>query len=422
MRIIYTFILYLLTPFITLRLFWKSRANPGYRDRWRERFGYFSGSVLSQTIWIHAVSVGEVQATQQLIKKLHERYPDSRIVISTTTPTGAERVQMLFGDDIPHFFFPYDLPTVLDRWLSHVDPVMLLMMETEIWPNLLRACEHKRVPTLLANARMSEKSARGYARLGPFTRDVVMMITRIAAQAESDATRFVQLGVSPDKIDVTGSIKFDGRQPAVVQEKAEALRRVIGASRPVWIAASTREGEEEAVLAAHKRVCEQIPEAILLLVPRHPERFDKVALLCEQRGFSVVRRSQNRTCEPGHNIFLGDSMGELAVMYQASDLAFVGGSLVDVGGQNVLEPASLGLPVLFGPSMYNFASISELLLCEEAAIRVDDTVALARQVIDWLSDASERSRFGENGRRVVEANRGATDRLMSVIEKLEIRN
>ncbi len=422
MRILYTVFLYLLTPLFTLRLFWKSRANPGYRERWRERFGYFNGPPPGRTIWIHAVSVGEVQASQQLVKQLRQNYPSHQIIISTTTPTGAERVDMLFDEGVRHFYFPYDLPAVLDRWLEYVNPAILLMMETEIWPNLLLACKKRQVPALLANARLSEKSARGYARLGSFARDVFQMISRIAAQSQADATRFESLGVSKDLLDITGSVKFDGRQPAVVQEKAEVMRRILGVGRPVWIAASTREGEEEAILAAHRRVYEQIPEAMLLLVPRHPERFDKVALLCEQRGFSVVRRSENRACKEHHNIFLGDSMGELAVMYQAADLAFVGGSLVDTGGQNVLEPASLGLPVLFGPSMYNFATISELLLCEQAAIRVDDTQALARQVIEWLSDASERSRYGENGRRVVEANRGATERLMAVIEKLEIKS
>jgi len=422
MKLFYTLLLYLMTPFIVLRLFWKSRANPAYRERWQERFGLFSDEGLKQTFWIHAVSVGEVQATQQLIKKLKVKHPDWRIVVSTTTPTGADRVEMLFGDDVSHYYFPYDLPHVLERWLEHVDPKALLMMETEIWPNLLHACHMRGIPTLLANARLSERSARGYARLGRFTRDVVRMIDFIAAQSEADAGRFKGLGMPADRITITGSVKFDSRQPAVVREKAEAVRRIIGADRPVWIAASTREGEEEAILAAHHKVCERMPGAMLILVPRHPERFDKVALLCEQRGFLVVRRSENRPCEPQHNIFLGDSMGELAVMYQASDLAFVGGSLVDAGGQNVLEPASLGLPVLFGPSMYNFATISELLLCEQAAIRIDDTVALSEQVVAWLSDASRRSFYGENGRRVVEANRGATERLIQLIDQLSIKS
>lgn len=422
MKLFYTLFLYLLTPFFVLRLFWKSRANPAYRERWQERLGLFSDEGLKQAFWIHAVSVGEVQATQQLIKKLKVKHPDWRIVVSTTTPTGADRVEMLFGDDVSHYYFPYDLPRVLERWLEHVDPKALLMMETEIWPNLLQACRTRGIPTLLANARLSERSARGYARLGRFTRDVVHMIDIIAAQSEADAGRFKDLGMPADRITITGSVKFDSRQPAVVQEKAEAVRRIIGADRPVWIAASTREGEEEAILAAHHKVCERMPDAMLILVPRHPERFDKVALLSEQRGFLVVRRSENRACEPQHNIFLGDSMGELAVMYQASDLAFVGGSLVDAGGQNVLEPASLGLPVLFGPSMYNFATISELLLCEEAAIRVDDTVALSEQVVAWLSDASLRSFYGENGRRVVAANRGATERLIQLIDQLSIKS
>lgn len=258
----------------------------------------------------------------------------------------------------------------------------------------------------------------GYQRFGRFAQQVFASIQVVAAQSEDDANRFRQLGVSSRQMAITGSVKFDIHQPAIVREQAEAMRRLIGAGRPVWIAASTREGEEEAILAAHQRVCQSIPEALMILVPRHPERFDKIAQLCEQRGFSLMRRSWNRVCTAEHRIFLGDSMGELSLMYQIADVAFVGGSLVDTGGQNVLEPASFGLPVLFGPSMYNFASISEMLLCEQAAIRVDDAVALADQVVAWLSDASERSRYGENARRLVEENRGATTRLVKLIASI----
>ena len=418
MRFIYTGLLYLICPFFILRLFWKSYRNPGYRERWIERLGFITGAPLKNTLWIHAVSVGEVQASQQLIKQLKQSFPDKSIVISTTTPTGAERAKQLFSEDLIHFYFPYDLPWVINRWLNHVNPHLLLMMETEIWPNLLRACEQRNILTLLANARMSEKSARGYQWLGQFSQNAFKSIDQVAAQSEADAQRFIDLGVSSEKIEVTGSIKFDAHQPVLVQEQAEVLRRIWGVDRPVWMAASTRDGEEEAILAAHKRVCAQIPEALLVLVPRHQERFDRVALLCKKRGFSLVRRSSQLSCLATDNIFLGDSMGELAVMYQAADLAFVGGSLVNAGGQNILEPASLGLPVLFGPSMYNFTAISDLFLQEQAAVQVDDVAALAEQVIYWLADASERTRVGENGRRVVEENKGAVDRLMKLILKL----
>lgn len=415
MRRLYSLLLALLVPVFTVRLFWKSRRNRGYREHWTQRFALFDSAGLRKTLWIHAVSVGEVVATQELVRKLRESCPQTTLVISTTTPTGAERVESLYGDTVRHFYFPYDVNGIVRRWLAHVDPVMLILMETEIWPNLLLTCESRGIPVILANGRLSSKSAAGYARLPVFSRRIFQSITRVAAQSDDDARRFAALGVPDDRLAVTGSVKFDTRQPALVREQAEAMRRVIGSGRPVWIAASTREGEEEAVLEAHRQVLERLPEALMILVPRHPERFDRVAQLCQQRGFSMLRRSSNQVCSPQHQVFLGDSMGELAMMYQVADLAFVGGSLVDSGGQNVLEPASFGLPVLFGPSMYNFAAISELLLLEQAALRVDDAHALAEQVVAWLSDASERTGYGENARSVVEANRGATDRLLSLI-------
>ncbi len=425
MRAAYTIFIGILTPFFVFRLLWKSRLNPAYRQRWQERFGFFTDQGCQdleqgqEAIWVHAVSVGEVQATQQLIKQLKQRYPENRLVMSTTTPTGAERLKLLYGDDVTHYYFPYDLPGVVKRWLTHVCPKKVILMETEVWPNLLRACQNRHIPVVLANGRLSEKSCRGYDKLGRFTRSVFQSLSMVAAQSPQDAERFEKLGVGKNRLHVTGSVKFDTIQPAIVREQAEAMRRLIGAGRPIWIAASTREGEEEAVLAAHKSICEQVESALLIIVPRHPERFDRVAQLSKQRGFNIIRRSQNKPCDPAHNVFIGDSMGELSIMYQTADIAFVGGSLVDTGGQNVLEPASFGLPVLFGPSMFNFAAISELLLCEQAAIQVDDARHLAEQVIAWMNDASERARYGENGRTVVDKNRGATGRLVELIRSLD---
>ncbi len=394
----------------------KGRSNPAYRERWQERFGYVSANEHDRTIWIHAVSVGEAQATQQLVKKLRSSYPGYSFIMTTTTPTGAHHVQSIYADEVRHCYFPYDLPGAVERWLEQINPSILVLMETEIWPNLIAACKQRKIPVVLANARLSERSAEGYQRIARFTARVLSCISHIAAQSEADAERFVALGYARENISVTGSIKFDTRQTAVAQEQSEAMRRILGVSRSVWIASSTRDGEEEAVLAAHRLVLERMPDALLMLVPRHPERFEKVAQLCRQRGFSVVTRSSGQLCEASHSVYLGDSMGELATFYQAVDVAFVGGSLVDKGGQNIMEPASLGLPVVFGPSMYNFAAISELMLCEQAAVRVDDAVALAGQVVAWLGDASERARVGENGRRVVAENRGATAKLVKIIQ------
>jgi 3-deoxy-D-manno-octulosonic-acid transferase len=291
-------------------------------------------------------------------------------------------------------------------------------METEIWPNILRACRARGVRTLLANARLSQRSANGYARLGAFTREVLGDLSAIAAQAEDDARRFIALGADPDRVRVTNSIKFDVKLPASVLEQGEVVQRCWGENRPVWVAASTHEGEEEQVLDAHQRVLATVGRALLVLVPRHPERFERAAQLCERRGLNTVRRSENRPCGPDTRVFLGDSMGELPMFLAGADLAFVGGSLVPHGGHNVLEPAALGVPVLFGPHMFNFAAISALLLDAGAAVEVDSAEELGAIVANWLSDAQERSRYGENGRRVVEQNRGALDRLTALIDDL----
>jgi len=291
-----------------------------------------------------------------------------------------------------------------------------VFMETEIWPNMLRACRERGIATVLANARLSPRSASGYARFGAFSRSVIRDLSVIAAQTEDDAARFTQLGADPSRVVVTNSIKFDVRLPPSVREQGEVLQRLWGANRPVWVAASTHEGEDEQVLDAHEQVLRTLGHAVLVLVPRHPERFDRVAQLCERRGLATVRRSEQRRCEPDTRVFLGDSMGELPMFLAGADLAFVGGSLVPHGGHNVLEPAALGVPVLFGPHMFNFAAISALLLEAHAAIQIRNAAELAAVVTRWLGSAQERSRYGENGRRVVEQNRGALERLMAIVE------
>lgn len=414
MRLLYTLILYLSLPLVLLRLCWRSLKNPQYRRRIAERFGRLSAPTIKDSLWLHTVSVGETQAAEPLVRRLQERFPDLPIVLSTTTPTGSDRAVQLFGDSVIHTYFPYDLPFAINRFLNTLQPRLLVMMETEVWPNLLALCEQRSIPTILANARLSERSARGYARLGAFTRETFGRIGLVAAQSPADAERFLGLGLPSDRVRVTGSIKFDVRLPASLKEQAEALRRS-WAGRPVWVAASTREGEDERILDAHREVLRTLPEALLVLVPRHPERFDRVAQLCQREGFLSVRRSSGAVCGPDVQVLLGDTMGELTLFLAAADVAFVGGSLVPTGGHNVLEPAALGLPVVFGPHMFNFAMISRMLLAEGAALEVTSARALAEVITEWLSDASLRARFGENGLRVVEANRGALDRLFEII-------
>lgn len=414
-RRLYTFLLRLLLPLALLRLYWRSLKSPAYRRRVRERLALGPAGPATQ-IWIHAVSVGEVQAAEPLIRRLIEHDPPLSVLVTTTTPTGAERLHERLGDSVAHRHTPYDLPGILDRFLSRTTPALLIVMETEIWPNTLAACAERGIPVILANARLSERSAQGYRRLARLTRETLQGFDLIAAQAEPDARRFIALGADPERVQVTGSIKFDLRQPASLLDQAEAMRRVWGGQRPVWVAASTHEGEDGPILAAHQRIRAVLPEALLVLVPRHPERFDRVAELVKRQGLTLARRSRLEPCTPSTAVFLGDTMGELPVFLAAADAAFMGGSLVPTGGHNLLEAAASGVPVAIGPHHFNFAAITQLLCAEEGALEIADTEALARLMISWLSDATERARIGENGRRVVEANRGALDRLMTLIE------
>ncbi|MEO5344041.1 MAG: lipid IV(A) 3-deoxy-D-manno-octulosonic acid transferase [Gammaproteobacteria bacterium SHHR-1] len=414
----YNSILRLATPMIFLRLLWRSRKNPVYRQKWRQRLGHCPITMIPGCLWIHAVSVGEAQAAEPLVRQLLQRYPEREILLTTTTPTGADHVLKLYGERVHHCYFPIDLPRAVGRFLDRVQPGLLLLMETEIWPNLLQTCRERDIPSLLANARLSEKSARRYAKAGDLTQQVFGWIDCIAAQSEADAARFRSLGVAPQRVQVTGSLKFDLNLPASLYEQAEVLRRGFGQQRPVWVAASTRDGEEALILQAQRDLLQRLPHALLILVPRHPERFDAVESLCRQRGFVVQRRSRQPQCQADCQVYLGDSMGELPLLLAAADAAFVGGSLVPLGGHNVLEAAVLGKPVCFGPHMFNFAAISQLLLDAGAASRVQGPGELAELMARWLSDASLREQLGERGRAVVEANRGAGQRLLGLIAEL----
>ena len=413
---LYSLLLYLLLPIALLRLLWRGRRAPAYRRRWGERLGFYGNRPMAAGLWIHAVSVGETQAAAPLIKHFLDQHPDLGVMVTTTTPTGSERLRALFEDRVRHVYVPYDLPLILSRFLDRVRPRLVLVMETEIWPNLLRVCAGRGIPVILGNARLSAASARGYARLGAFARETFACLSLVAAQAEADAQRFIELGVPAERVRVTGSIKFDLRQPASLEDKAEAMRRLWGSDRPVWVAGSTHEGEEEPLLAAHRRIREALPQALLVLVPRHPERFDRVAALAARQGMPAVRRSSGVVCGPKEAVFLGDTMGELPVLIAAADAAFIGGSLVPVGGHNLLEAAAVGVPVAIGPHAFNFAAITRLLVEEGAAVQVADAEALIPVMIDWLSDAATRARIGEQGRQVVARNRGALERLLALVE------
>ena len=414
MRLLYTVLLYLLLPLVLLRLLWRSIKAPAYRRRWGERFGIFAPPRGWGGIWIHAVSVGEVQAVLPLTRRLLDDHPDLPLTVTTTTPTGSARVIEQLGDQVFHVYLPYDLPLALTGFIRRVRPRVLLMVETEIWPNLLHACRQQGIYTLLANARLSARSAARYAWLGAFTRQTFAGIDCIAAQAEADAQRFRELGAPVQRVIVTGSIKFDTRIPASLEGQVEVLRRQWG-GRPVWVAGSTHEGEDELVLSAHHSVLAQFPEALLILVPRHPERFERVAELCKRERLRFARRSRPGDYGAETQVYLGDTMGELMLLLGSADVAFIGGSLVRTGGHNMLEAAAQGVAVCFGPHVFNFSTISRLLLDEGAATQVESEAELGAQVTAWFKDASARAEVGANGRRVVAQNRGALDRLLALV-------
>lgn len=419
LRYIYNILLYLSIPLILIRLLWRSIKSPDYRKRWNERFGFFTISKKFQNgIVIHAVSVGETTAAIPLIRQLQKDYPNLPITVTTMTVTGSQQVKKSLKDSVFHIYMPYDLPDAVKRFFNKTKPKMLIIMETELWPNLLHYACTRQIPILLANARLSEKSAQGYAKIKILTTNMFKNINCIAAQAPPDANRFIQLGASQEHVSITGSIKFDINLAPSIKEAGEILRQQLGANRPVWIAASTHEGEEEIILNAFKKIKHQLPDCLLILVPRHPERFSQVHALCKKQNYNVISRSENVPCRAKTDIFFGDTMGELMQFYAASDIAFVGGSLAVIGGHNFLEPAIIGLPIVSGPHIFNFAEIARLLQAKHALVLTENATELATQVIKFFNDPKLRQQFGENAKAVVDANRGAVDKHMQLIQHL----
>ena len=415
-RLAYTVALYCAAPFLVGRLLWRGLRNVAYWRRIEERFGL--GSRIDAPrgcVWIHAVSVGEVQAAAPIVKALKNLHPDETIVVTSTTPTGAARISKAFGGGVVHRYFPFDFPGSMARFLDRVAPRVAIIMETEIWPNLLAQCRRRGVPVVLANVRLSERSAAGYRRFRGLFAPALGGVAAIAVQSGDDARRMESIGAPPGVIGVTGSTKFDIPMLASLREEAAALRRIWGSSRGIWIAASTHDGEETQVLDAFERVLDGLPGSLLVLVPRHPERFREVAAHVRRRGLESVMRSRRPVDCTGVQVFIGDTMGELPLFYAAADVAFVGGTLVERGGHNMLEPAALGLPVLFGPHVFNFAEISRRLLEAGGARTVGDSAALGRAVVDYLRDADLRHTTGSKGREFVENNRGAGNRVLEMI-------
>ncbi len=419
MRLLYLLAVYCAAPVISLVYLWRGIWDRSYWEHFDERFGFGPKSA-PDGAWLHAASVGEVQACAALVNALHRRHPALPLTVTSFTPTGVARARALFGDIAQVRYLPYDLPGSVRRFFTRVQPRLAVIFETELWPNLYRECTRRRVPLVLASARISSRSVGRYQRLGSLFSGTLARASVVAAQGPEDAERFRALGADPATLEVTGNLKFDFELPADISARGTALRAQFAAQRPMWVAGSTHGGgEEEAVIAAHRLVLAAHPQALLVIAPRHPPRFAEVAQRVADAGLSLVRRSQQdgpggRDCQ----VLVLDTLGELVAFYAAADVAFVGGSLVGIGGHNLLEPAAVGVPILTGPHNFNSSDSARLLIGCGAAQVVNDAAQLGEQVAALLGDPERRARTGALGRACVEANRGALAKLLSLIEPL----
>ncbi len=414
LRGLYSAVLYLLVPVTVYHLIWRGFRQPEYLERWGERYAAYSTPPLDDCVWVHAVSVGEVNAAAPLVNALLESRPDLRLLVTTITPTGSARVRALWGERVEHVYLPYDLSGAVRRFLAHFRPRLALVLETELWPNLLFCCRDHGVPAYLVNARLSERSLRGYALLRPLIGRVLRTLARVAAQSEADGARFVRLGAEPGAVSVLGNLKFDVKVGDAPRRVAAAFAAHSG-GRKTWIAASTHPEEEAAVIAIHRRLRTRWPDLVLLWAPRHPERFRPVAQACVEAGWRVATRELTRWPDREDGVFVIDTLGELADFYACAQVAFVGGSLQPVGGHNLLEPAALGVAVVTGPHLHNFSDIARQ-LDEAGALRIGaDAESVGEAVGGLLADADARAAMAAQGLRLVAEGRGALARTVEMI-------
>ncbi len=414
-RLIYTLLLILLLPFVLIRLWWRGKSNPAYRLRISERLGDFKLKPGNRRLWVHAVSVGEVNAAVPLVRKIMQAWPEYEIVLTTMTPTGADQVKKQFANTVVHRYVPYDIPWLTGRALDQCLPDALIIIETEIWPNWIHSADKRNIPVIYMSLRLSDKSFSGYRKIRGLVAPALAKVRMIAAQTETDARRIVELGADPQIVNVTGNIKYDAELADGVLQAGEALRGKIGESRLVWIAASTHDNEDEQVLQAHARVLSSFPESLLIIVPRHPERFDRVFNLCAQQ-FRSRRRTQGDHDLSLIQVYVGDTMGELLNLYAASDICFVGGSLVAHGGQNVLEPMLIGRPVIVGPHMFNFSRITAQGLEHNALMQVSSADQLAQKIIELTNNQTLRKQLVENARILLQSNKGALNGSIKLLQ------
>jgi 3-deoxy-D-manno-octulosonic-acid transferase len=422
MRTAYSAIFYLIIPFILLRLLWRSIKAPDYRLRWRERFACYDKQFPQNVVWFHAVSVGEAEALFPLIHRFQQNSSQTKLLITTTTPTGSARVRAVFGQTVEHVYLPYDTPDIVTRFMRCFKPKLAVIMETEIWPNLFTYCGKNSIPLYVINARLSERSARGYQKLPALIRPVLANVSQIAAQTQEDTERFIAIGAKPEQVNTVGNIKFDVEISETIVAEGNQLKTRLFNDRYVWLVASTHSGEEQIFLDVYKDLKSTIPELLLLIVPRHPERFSEVGSLCKQNNLTVVARTSKISCGLDTDVYLADTMGELKILYAAADVAFVGGSMVPVGGHNLLEGAAVGVPLLFGSYMANFKDIADKILAHKAAIQCNDSSAIVKAILLIHSDTDYRKSLVSNGKSFVQQNRGTIDKLYDMLSgRLELK-
>jgi 3-deoxy-D-manno-octulosonic-acid transferase len=411
MRFLYTLALWLLLPYIFIRLLWRARKQHEYLQYLGERFGFYTHRSDKPVIWLHAVSVGETRAAQGLIFRLQADYPNHQILLTCTTPTGRATSQQIYGDKVVCAYLPYDYPFAVRGFLKHFNPQVGILMETEIWFNLIHVCRKVGTPLLLINARMSEKSSLGYARFSRLTSEALVNLSGIAAQTTGDALRLTQFGAK--NVSVMGNLKFDIDPPISMLHLGKQFRKQFGTTRKILLAASTREGEESLILNALQPL--NFLNSLLVIVPRHPQRFADVARLLEQLNISFQRRSENLPILNETHVVLGDSMGEMFAYYEVADIAFIGGSLLPYGGQNLIEACAVGTPVIVGPHTYNFSEVTRLAVKADAAIQVENIDELVTKLQKILNDTAILSSMHQQGLDFVRGNRGATDKALEVI-------
>ena len=416
MRLLYTSLFSLLLPLVLFRLFWRGVKAPAYRLRWQERLGFYHLPEQKDLIWLHAVSVGEAEAAFVLIKRWQQQQPASQFLVTTTTPTGSARVKAVLADSVLHVYLPYDIPVIVNRFIKHFQPRLAIIMEKEIWPNLYAACHKANIPIILLNARLSARSAQAYLKIPALIKPALHLINQIAVQTDDDKRHFIAIGAKPETVQVLGNIKFDvAISPETIQQ-GQQLKQSLFAKRFVWIIASSHPGEEEILLNLYPQLRAKIANLLLLIVPRHPERFKQVQALCQQKQLAVVMRSSQPTRLPANtDVYLADSMGELRMLYASADIAFVAGSLAAIGGHNVLEPAAIGIPVLFGSQMFNFQAIADSMLENQAAWQCQDAEAISAAVLKLYQQPELRQALAEKGLAFVQASRGAVESMMALL-------